>query len=66
MLVPRDAVTFCAFSTIREPTTAKIRLRAQISLCEKSLHEGKLVYELEIIVLCTSCEPKLVNRLLEY
>jgi len=49
MLVLRDAVTFCAFSTIRESTTVEIRLRVQLSLCETSLHEGKLVCELEII-----------------
>jgi hypothetical protein len=49
MLVLRDAVTFRAFSAIREPTTTEIRLRVQLSLCETSLHEGKLVCELEII-----------------
>jgi hypothetical protein len=49
MLMLRNAVMFCAFSTIREPATAGIRLRAQLSLCETSLHEGKLVCELEII-----------------
>ena len=47
--VLRDAVTFCAFSTLRETTTPEISLREQLSLCETSLHEGKLVCELEII-----------------
>ena len=42
-------VTFCAFSTIREVTTAEKRLREQLTLCETSLQEGKLVCELEII-----------------
>lgn len=49
MLVLRDTVKFRAFSTIREPTTAEKRLREQLSLCETSLCEGKLVCELDII-----------------
>ena len=48
-LVLKDAVTFRAFSKIRKPTTAEIRLREQLSLCERSLLEGKSVRELVII-----------------